>query len=236
MKRFTSMLLAALLLMASCAFADGNISIDSVPTAKAGEYITIGEMEQDGRYEEIEPIEWLILEVDGDRALVISRYGLANLPFNTNSAGQTWENCSLRDWLNGKFFDTVFSTREKQAILYAEVDESEEQCCADYPPARLGGSTRDRVFVLSYAEMERLLPDPLARLCAPTVTTLADGSNKSDGISVDGRRTCWYWLRSPAFKNNVCCVNWDGTIVTSYISHTFGVVRPCMWVSLSGVL
>ena len=88
------------------------------------------------------------------------------------------------------------------------------------------------MFVLSYAEASKYLKDRNHRLCIPTAYTLAQGGNKSDNSYLDGKKTCWYWLRSPAYKNNACCVTWEGAYETCYISHTYGVVRPSVWVRL----
>ncbi len=259
MKRLFSLVLALLLLCGSFALADGNISISPgsssseeennsgkdennnsgsmyTPKVEVGEYITFGSYEQNNSLNDgKEPIEWLVLAVEGNKVLVISRYGLANQPYNKNSAGQTWSNCDLRTWLNGTFYRTAFSEDERNAILTTNVDESASQASSMYPPSRLGDDTKDKVFLLSYAEAAKYLKDLNVRKCAPTAKAVKDGGNKSDGAVVDGKRTCWYWLRSPAYKNNAMCVDWDGTFATCYISHTYGVVRPSMWISLSGL-
>lgn len=234
MKRIASMLLAALLLLTSCAFADGNVSIGpDTPDVEPGDIIVFGNYDQnnsstDGK----EPIEWVVLDVDGDKALVMTLYGIENRQFHTNSGGQTWATSSLRTWLNGTFLKTAFTVDERDAIAYTEVDEGINQCDGAHPPSRLGSSTRDQIYILSYAEAARYLKDRSIRLCIPTSHTVAKGGNKSDSAHLNGQKTCWYWLRSPAYKNNACCVDWDGTYATCYIHHSYGVVRPCMWVYL----
>ncbi len=237
MKRFASMTLALLLLFVSCAFAESNYSIGTYepdePVVQPGDIIRFGSYEQDNvTGDGKEPIEWIVLDVDGASALVISRYGLANKQFNSNSGGQTWSSCSLRTWLNGSFLKSAFNAQEREAILYTEVQEGIDQCDSSHAPKRLGSNTRDKIFVLSYAEAIRYLRDRDVRLCIPTAYATGQGGNKSDTAYLYGSRTCWYWLRSPAYQNNACCVDWDGTYATCYISHNYGVVRPCMWVVL----
>ena len=49
-----------------------------------------------------EPIEWIILETDEKSVKLLSRYGLTAKAFDDNGGwGVTWENCTLRSWLNG---------------------------------------------------------------------------------------------------------------------------------------
>ena len=76
-----------------------------------GEIILFGKYEQDGDDSNgAEDIEWLVLktEPDQNRILVISRYSLDVQPYNREFASVTWENCSLRKWLNRDFFNTAF--------------------------------------------------------------------------------------------------------------------------------
>ena len=63
-----------------------------------------------------EEIEWRVLAAEGSRVLVISEYALDVKKYNAGSVGITWENCTLREWLNGEFFQTAFNSGE-QGIL-----------------------------------------------------------------------------------------------------------------------
>ena len=86
---------------------------------KVGDEIIFGEWEQDNNTSNgTEPIEWMILDIQGDRALVISHYGLVQCRYAFHSNGQTWVNSSIRDTLNHDFYDSAFTAGEKEAILY----------------------------------------------------------------------------------------------------------------------
>ena len=256
MKRFAALLLVAITLVSSAVFAgaaadfdlrdffpsdfgsDSDSGSDSGSdfgsfsgsvSVSVGDYVYFGSFDQDNVAGK-EPIQWLVLEVSGNKALLISRYGLECKQFHTNSAGQTWENCSLRTWLNGTFYKNAFSADERKAIQHSFIDESVSQSSPALPPARVGNSTQDYVFILSYAEAVKYLKKNTDRMCIPTAHALASGGNKSDQAYLGGQRTCWYWLRSPAYKNNAVAVDWNGTISSCFISHQYGVVRPCIWV------
>lgn len=60
-----------------------------------------------GHYEQgngIEPIEWVILKMEGTKVFLLSKYALDYQPYHDTFEPVTWENCSLRKWLNESFF------------------------------------------------------------------------------------------------------------------------------------
>ncbi|MBR6706673.1 MAG: hypothetical protein IKI84_08345 [Clostridia bacterium] len=237
LKRFSALLLTAILLASSAVFTGAGADFDlndffPAKSVAVGDYVYFGEYDQDNVSGK-EPIQWVVLSVSGNQALLISRYGLECKPFHTNSAGQTWENCSLRTWLNGTFLKTAFSKEERDAIQYTHIDESYSQSSPAFPPARVGNDTNDYVFILSYAEAVKYLTGNRDLMCIPTNHALANGGNRSNQAYLNGNRTCWYWLRSPAYKNNALAVDWNGTFSSGYISQEYGVVRPCIWVDVN---
>ena len=198
-----------------------------------GSIITFGTWEQDNKKSGLEPIEWIVLKLDGTRALVTSRYGLVKAWYNNESAGQTWADCTLRTTLNDSFYNDAFTPEEKAAILGTHVPEGEDQWDPAFPPARgrKGKDTVDRIFVLSYAEIMEYMPTEEDRMCYVTELIKVKG-NRSDKLRGDGY-TCWYWLRHPTFSNNAGVVGWDGEIDSCYMNHQYGVARPCCWVDLA---
>ncbi|MDD2647633.1 MAG: DUF6273 domain-containing protein [Eubacteriales bacterium] len=217
--------------------ADADAPANADSDVKVGTYVKFGSYEQDNdTLNGAEAIEWKVLEVEGGEALLISRYALENKPFNDTSSKQTWSNSSLRSWLNHTFLKAAFTADEQESIASSSIDESYAQAHPDFPPKRLGENTTDKVFLLSYAEMIEYMPDDYDRLCAPTKKAVSDGGNVSSERFLDDlEKTSWYWLRSPAFNNNIVCVNWDGALATCYMSHPYGVVRPCIRVKLSAI-
>ena len=197
-----------------------------------GDTVTLGLWEQDADIGNgPEPIEWIVLETDGSKALLISRYGLVCGPFADTSKGQTWVNSVLRGTLNTTMYQDYFPEEDQRAILLTDVDESESQQDPAHPSKRTGPGTRDRIFVLSYAEMAKYLPSPVDRRCHVTEYVRQNGNHSQNKMGEN--YTCWYWLRTPAFSNNVCVVDWDGSFQTSVLHHPFGVARPSCWVDLT---
>ena len=118
-----------------------------------GGIVTFGRYEQDGNEENgPEEIEWVVLDVQDGKALLLSKYGLEAKPYNTEYTDVTWETCTLRAWLNSDFLNKAFSTEEQSAILTTTVDNSSSQGYNDLISID-GNNTQDKIFLLSYAEL-----------------------------------------------------------------------------------
>ena len=157
-----------------------------------GEYTTFGSYEQDNDPENgKEPIDWLVLEIQDNCAIMISRYGLDCVQFHNSYAGVSWENSDLRSWLNDEFCAEAFSAEEMEAILDTQVDNSAAQNDAN---VLTGGenNTTDKVFLLSYQEANTLFPYSYKRICKPTAYAA------SGDLNVDPNSgSCMWWLRTP---------------------------------------
>lgn len=80
--------------------------------------ITFGRYEQDGNLDNgKEPIDWIVLTYDEEKALVISRFILDNKCFNEGFEEADWENSTIRKWLNGDFINSAFSDAEQERII-----------------------------------------------------------------------------------------------------------------------
>ena len=187
---------------------------------KVGEYVKFGSYPQNNGNSK-EPIEWLVLEVSGDEALLVSRYGLDCKPYNEEYTDITWENCDLQKWLNNDFLKEAFSGEERERIKLSEVVNDDNR---KYGP-RGGNNTRDRVFCLSLAEAEQYFKNDSERRCQPTAVAKAHGAYVSD----DGY--CWWWLRSPGHnQRSASYVGTDGALHPGghYVSSVNRAVRPAL--------
>lgn len=123
-----------------------------VQNAEVGDIIRFGSYEQDNDPSNgQEEIEWIVLEKDGKAILLISKYALDCLPYNTTLTNVTWENCSLRRWLNATFFNEAFSSEERKIIISSTVTPEGN------PSFDISGGnyTIDKVFILSLAELDK---------------------------------------------------------------------------------
>lgn len=108
-----------------CMTPDDKDSVININTVCAGETIRFGNY------------EWLIIKTDIEarKILVISKAAISYLPFNDKDEAVTWENCSLRKWLNNEFIKE-FSNFEREQICETRVENS-----------------TDRIFILSQDEI-----------------------------------------------------------------------------------
>ncbi len=95
-----------------------------------------------------DPIEWIVLDVNGDKALLLSKKALDVQAYNTTDEAVTWESSSVRQWLNNTFYEEAFTASERTAILNAQVDNSTNPVTG----ISCGNDTTDRVFLLSLEE------------------------------------------------------------------------------------
>ncbi|MBR5961393.1 MAG: hypothetical protein IKZ98_10430 [Clostridia bacterium] len=212
-----------------------------------GSVVTLGHYEQDkNRNNGTEEIQWIVLDRDGDRALLLSKYGLDAKQYNTKYTKVTWETCSLRKWLNSTFLTTAFTEEERELILETEVDNSPEQGYPVWRDTNSGNNTIDRMFLLSYAEANKYLgvtyedgENVKARVAPTRYARSRRAWSKRALLTEDGDCAGRWWLRSPGrHPNRACHVHSTGAVrdshVTSY-NYLFGVmtVRPAMWIRVA---
>ena len=202
---------------------------------KVGSYVTFGSYEQDNDSSNgKEAIEWLVLDVQENKALLISRYGLDCQQYNSSYTNVTWETSTLRTWLNGVFLDSAFSTDEQKAILTTEVDNSEAQGNNKWS-TNGGNNTQDKLFLLSYAEANNLFLDNNARMCAPTAYAIEQGAFYATyTYKVDDMASGWWWQRSPGLTERTAAyVSASGEHRNSNnVSNSVCSVRPAFWIDL----
>ena len=174
-----------------------------------GSVITMGSFEQDGEsLNGKEPMEWLVLAVEGDRALLISRYALTTRAFD----GSTWEQSGLRSWLNGDFLKWSFTDEEKQRILETDLSADRNPSFSTDP----GKATRDRIFLLSLAEYEKYFPGN-SGACEATKDCARYAYCSKEGSG----RLCYWMLRTPGCDS-------DCIMLVSPRGEPFGgYVKPC---------
>ena len=211
---------------------DGNLSAaDRELKWQIGNTVTFGTYPQTTGGNDDTPIEWLVLARDGDKALVISRYALDCVRFNTMYVTNgAWENSTLRKWLNDEFFGMAFTAEEKENIVGSEVKAEKNPNYSANP----GKDTTDSVFLLSIAEVGTYFGDDASRRCAPTDYAVKNGASVS-GDTADGQASCGWWLRSPGYDSSYASfVRCDGSVdyFGFIVSYGNNGVRPCMWVRL----
>lgn len=183
-----------------------------------GQVVSFGEYYQSS-FAKKEPIDWIVLDLDGDSMLVLSEKCLDCKQFNEELSSNYWDTSSIRQWLQSDFVNTAFSDAEKDKIIPVNTDEN----------------TVDTVFLLSVEEADKYFASSKAREAIPTFYAEKHGAGRdSDLYGGPG----WWWLRSPGTESNLVAdiksggaINYEGYDVSSV---TFSV-RPALWISKSVV-
>ena len=195
-----------------------------------GDSIILGNYPQSSNYPE--PIEWLVLDVQGSRALVISDKLLDSVRYNESYENITWENCTLRAWLNHDFLNTAFNSSEKSRIEIVTNINLDNSVYG----TEGGSTTQDSVFVLSIDEVKKYFKGDDKRKAVATYYAKSHGSYVSNKYSLaSGEKTSWWWLRSPGdYGYNAARVDSTGYI-REYgcgVYASDASVRPAMWIKV----
>ena len=213
-----------------------RIGQERLKDAEVGSIVLFGQyMQGHITSEEKTPIEWRVLDRDGSKVLLISKYVLDALPymrytFEEEHTPVTWRTCLLREWLNGSFLETVFDPGEIRMLQRTKLKNDD----GTY-------DTTDRVFLLSIQEANKYFASDEDRKCTATQFALEFGAYRS---SVD--YTCLWWLRTPINVSDemillegasynryrIACVGTSGQIINvghGVLTRGYGV-RPAIWV------
>ena len=184
---------------------------------RVGQMITMGYYPQNGNG--YEPIEWQVLDVCGDQALVISKYCLDGAQYHGTQTAITWEDCDLRWWLNCDFLNEAFTSDE---IAYIQ-DTCLTTPDSVYGNKSGGNDTVDKIFCLSIDEANTYFPSDSARKAVLT------------RYAREHTPYSWWWLRSPGGADDgaKAIINDQGTIGTggNWVTNNDSV-RPAMWVKM----
>lgn len=198
-----------------CGATEGELN---KPDIRVNDIVVFGTYEQDGIIQNgAEGIEWLVLDVQDNYALLLSRYALDSQRYHKVTAQVSWNNCSLREWLNNDFMNAAFTKSQQEVILKTGLDND---------------ASVDRIFILGSKEVDRYVTDWNALLCAPTSYAVSRGAGKNQP---DGSRdTVSWWLRSlDAGGSQAYCMSFKGEQYTYMVGNDFMSVRPAMCIDLS---
>ncbi len=194
---------------------------------KVGDILYFGHFEQDNHTDNgTEEIQWVVLTVQDERALILSLNALDAKPYHDTFQEVTWEACSLRAWLNETFFQTAFEKEHQERILkrYVPSDVNPEYITAT------GQATEDYVFLLSLNEVQQYLINTPWAACTATSYAMA---NQAYIATPQGE--CWWWCRTPGVTGLFASgVNPLGAISTrgNNVDYVHAAVRPAMWIRI----
>ena len=196
-------------------------------SAKVGDIVTFGSYEQDNDLKNgAEPIRWLVLAERDGRLLLWSVDVLDHAQYSSDLKNTTWENCTLRTWLNDTFYQSAFTGEERLLIPITEWKNTDNSASG----ATGGKDTEDRVSILSFDELlEYGIDNPGIETIAayPSAYAVAQGVERHDWYG-----TCKWWMRTPGIDqtNAVYCDMVGQPLYTAPVNRYGNGVRPLVWV------
>lgn len=220
----------------------GTGSADTSNTNRSGVYVgatvRFGAYEQDGNAGK-DALEWTVLDVQGDKALIITKNVIDFQRYYPNlQTAVTWENSSLRSWMNNHFIQEAFSDEQRNNIYTTALSNDSNPV---YGTAA-GAGTNDKVFALSAAELEKYMPYEEDRMAVCTTAAFSNGTALSGGadsaLHSPELGTSYWWLRTPGvFDYGAMYVHYTGSARYDGMAaaNTIVGVRPAMWVNKNAV-
>lgn len=210
----------------------GKETVDEINSLQIGDIYIFGTYEQDNDVSNgKEEIEWQVLAKEDNKALIISKYALDCVQYNSEWEDVTWETCTLRKWLNETFINSAFNSDEQALIPETNVSADTNPKYSTNP----GNATKDKIFLLSISEVNKYFSSDEERVCTVTDYAKAQGAYTSDNHTVDGKGACWWWLRSPGYSQRYAADVYSGSSVDCYgdlVNYGRDSVRPALWITL----
>ena len=206
----------------------------SLSSAKIGETVLFGSYMQEKSNTKKTAVEWIVLDQKNGAKLLLSKYALDCVAFNSSGTA-TWNNSTLRTWLNDSFYKNAFSQTERTKITAFTVAAEKNP---NYGTSS-GSSTKDKVFCLSMSEAKKYFSGNTigvskARACQPTAYAKWRGAWTHTMYTSDwGYGNCWWWLRTAGVTtDSTVFTNYDGRLLDGGIrsTRTNVAVRPAIWV------
>lgn len=202
-----------------------------------------------------QPIKWRVLSVNGDDAFVVADQNLDSKAYNETKTDVTWENSTIRSWLNGygelvnkdkksfiidNFLDNAFSGAEQNAIKTTYVVNEDN---TDYGTDG-GNNTWDKVYLLAVSEAantsygfdskynvssrtREAKNTEYAKQCGAWTTTNSSFLDNGN-----------WWLRTPG--GSACIASsvfsyGSGSNYYGLVNGTTVAVRPALHINLSNI-
>ena len=190
---------------------------------------------------------WRVLDVQNDKALILTEHIVDQRPYHTRAGGVTWADCALRAYLNGAFLDAFGKANRSRIIPVTNRNPDNPWYLSNG-----GEDTLDHIFLLSTQEAVcEYFGDSSKNLEGRSPKQRywfqrKDANNSKRRASLGGH-VWWWWLRSPGRDNRRCVyIHGDGNIgiqgngTFRYSSNTIhpvtgdnsGGIRPALWLRL----
>ena len=199
--------------------------------------------------------DWLVLEVQGNQALIITYRVIASRLYHHTFEAVTWETSEIRLWLNSDFFASLSQAYQARIVESYVVNNDNPWSFLGWgvhANTQGGNNTVDRIFLLSIDEVLLYFGDSglVAQGAAMSANTrhasayeelfvdrVSDHYNQARRVwNLEGSAS-WWWLRSPGRSpGRAAIVRSDGDLLIGgynvfWEGGSIGV-RPALWLHL----
>ena len=176
-------------------------------------------------YFKYKPIKWIVLQAENKEAFLLSDVILDKQAYNTDFEYITWEESSLRAWLNEKFINRAFSDEEKGKINITEIVNQDNPKYG----SEGGRNTSDKIFLLSLSEVS-------GKKDGKKYGFLNDDTRRCYTNSFSDMQAASWWLRSSG-DHNAAAIDvdaiWGWIVGYGNLINDTGGVRPALHLNLS---
>ena len=186
--------------------------------------------------------EWRVLDTQNDIVLIITDKIIEMRPYHNVYTDITWAECSLREYLNGEFYNTFTTANQSRIVTVTNKNPGNP-----WYGANGGDDTEDKIFLLSLEDVVcKYFGDSSANLYNRGINQKywfeRKDSNNYKRVAGFNDDEWWYWLRTPGRINlKATYVKRDGiigiqgnNILIGNLSEVEqnGGVRPVLWLKL----
>lgn len=136
---------------------DVYTTIDEIDTIKFGRY-----PQDDIEGKVYDDIEWIVLKKDGNKAYLISKYILDAKEWNRSGQDCSYEESSIRKWLNNDFYSIALKSYDDNIIIESKINDIERNVILTNQGISEQDSTEviqneffDKVSLLGYKEAKK---------------------------------------------------------------------------------
>ena len=220
-----------------------NISFNDIDSVTFGSY-----PQSDTTGATKEPIEWIVLDRDGDKTLLFSKYVLDYKCYEDKvNEPSTWNNSTLRNWLNSEFIDFSFNNSEHSLISEISIDNKIFDVNGEVTDE--GKNSVDKVFCLSYSDIKSYFGGfihnsmsyipPIYNIETPYARITRGDINYEYQQDKRHKQPCRQgaWLRTiigylKSYESFVISTIGDQSSSKTFI---YSGVRPAIWVNATGI-
>lgn len=121
--------------------------------------------------------KWIVLVKEKDKIFMISENCINKKAYNDDNDSITWQECTLRKWLNESFYNSTFDDEEKKLILNVSVEND----------------VNDNVTLLSVSEVNQYFSSDEERIAKIDgektwwwLRSLGDNDHRAANVNTDG--------------------------------------------------